>query len=307
MLLRNPGHSEVVRATHVKGSKLSLAWESREGLATARIPETAGHPAMHVFAFREPVSAWTHGIGLAFAVVGTVVLWRRGLEPGKRLSLLIYGLSLVLCYAASTLYHGVRLPVDRLGVFVRLDSAGILALIAGSYTPLAWNLLRGRWRFWTLMAVWGTAITAMALLATGRRFSPILGTGLYLGMGWGIVVCYARIARVVSHRALWPIAAGGLFYSVGAVLNLLRWPALWPGVFGVHDLFHLFVIAGSLSHYWFILKVVVPFGRQTDISDSGGSKGAAMALAGECCVGRIGSVGHTPPTSLSRPRRRDHG
>jgi hemolysin III len=100
---------------------------------------------------------------------------------------------------------------------------------------------------------------AVVLIAAGRQFSPVWGTCLYLGMGWGVVVCYARIARVVSHRALLPVVVGGLFYSLGAVLNLLRWPALWPRVFGVHDLFHLFVMAGSLAHYLFILKVVVPF------------------------------------------------
>jgi hemolysin III len=217
---------------------------------------------MNAFDFREPVSAWTHCVGLILALPGTLILWRRGDgEPGKRLSLLVYGLSLIFCYAASTLYHGVRVPADRLAAFVRLDGIGIFTLIAGSYTPLAWNLLRGWWRACTLMAVWGTAVTAIALIASGRRFSPALGTCIYLGMGWGVVVCYARIARVVSHRALLPVVLGGLFYSVGAVLNLVNWPALWPGVFGVHDLFHLFVMAGSLAHYWFILKVVVPFGH----------------------------------------------
>jgi hemolysin III len=194
------------------------------------------------------------------ALAGTLILWRRGDgEPGKRLSLLVYGLTLILCYAASSLYHGVRVPPARLAEFVRLDSVGIFTLIAGTYTPLAWNLMRGRWRACTLVAVWGTAITATALIASGRRFSPAFGTCVYLGMGWGGVVCYTRIARVVSHRALLPVVVGGLFYSLGAVLNLLRWPVLWPGIFGVHDLFHLFVIAGSLAHYWFILKVVVPF------------------------------------------------
>ncbi|MDR3637270.1 MAG: hemolysin III family protein [Isosphaeraceae bacterium] len=217
---------------------------------------------MNAFNFREPVSAWTHFVGLMLALPGTLILLRRVTgEAGKRLSLLVYGLSLIFCYAASALYHGVRLPADRLALFVRLDSIGIFALIAGSYTPLAWNLMRGRWRTWTLLAVWGTAVVAITLIASGRRFSPAMGTRVYLGMGWGVVVCYARIARVVPHRALLLVILGGLFYSVGAVLNLLRWPALWPGVFGVHDLFHLFVMAGSLAHYGFILKVVVPFGR----------------------------------------------
>lgn len=217
---------------------------------------------MNVLNFREPVSAWTHGAGLLLAVPGAVVLVRRaGGEPGKQASLLVYGLSLIFCYAASTLYHGVRLAPERVAFYMRLDSVGIFALIAGSYTPLAWNLMRGPWRWGTLAAVWGTAIVSVALIASGRPFSPVVGTCVYLGMGWGIVVCYTRVARVVSHRAMLPIVVGGVAYSVGAVLNILRWPTLWPGVFGVHDLFHLFVMAGSLAHYVFLLRVVVPFGR----------------------------------------------
>lgn len=217
---------------------------------------------MNVVDFREPASAWTHCIGLMLALPGALILWRRGHgESGKRLSMLVYGLSLIFCYAASTLFHGVRVPADRLTLFVRLDSVGIFALIAGSYTPLAWNLMEGRWRTWTLAAVWGTAFTAIVLIVSGHRFSPALGTLVYLVMGWGVVVCYAQIARVVPHRQLLLVIVGGFFYSLGAVLNLLGWPVLWPGSFGVHDLFHLFVIAGSLAHYWFALKVIVPFGR----------------------------------------------
>jgi hemolysin III len=215
---------------------------------------------MYALPFREPASAWSHFAGLVLAAPGLVVLWRASVgDLGKRISLVIYALTLALCYGASTLYHGIRLPADRLAPYIRLDSVGIFALIAGSYTPLAWNLMRGRWRAWTLATVWGTAGVAIALILSGRRFSAILGTSLYLGMGWGVVVCYARVARVVSHRALRALVIGGLFYSVGAILNLIHWPALWPGTFGTHDLFHLFVIAGSLTHFWFILRVVVPF------------------------------------------------
>ncbi len=224
---------------------------------------------MDPWIFREPASAWTHFAGMLLSIPGIWLLWRRSRgNPGKRASLLIYGASLLLCYGASTLYHGVRVPSDRLGPFIRLDSEGIFALIAGSYTPLAWNLMRGRWRIGTLAVVWGTAGSAIAVIASGGRFSPILGTSLYLAMGWGVVVCYAQISRLVPHWALFPLVLGGISYSVGAVLNLLGWPALWPGIFDTHALFHLFVIAGSVAHYWFILKVVVPFEWRLSDRDS---------------------------------------
>ncbi|MHC5542604.1 hemolysin III family protein, partial [Singulisphaera rosea] len=95
---------------------------------------------MDFFNLREPVSSWTHFTGLLMAILGIVILWRRsvGRRAGKRLSLLAFGLCLAFCYAASTLYHGLHLPPDRLAVFDRLDRIGIFLLIAGSYTPLAW-------------------------------------------------------------------------------------------------------------------------------------------------------------------------
>ncbi len=215
---------------------------------------------MNFLDFREPVSAWSHCAGVLLALPGTFLLWRRSAgEPSKRLTLLVYGLTLAFCYSASTLYHGVRLPAARIANFARLDSVGIFALIAGSYTPLAWCLLRGHWRRWTLVLVWSVAGVATILLAAGGHFSPVVATGLYLGMGWGVVVCYFEIARTVSHRALLPVVAGGLSYSVGAVLNVLHWPVILPGTFGAHELFHFFVLMGSAAHYLFILKVVVPF------------------------------------------------
>src|SRR5439155_5773313 len=170
-----------------------------------------GSDSMNFLDLREPVSTWSHCAGLLLALPGTLLLWRRGAgDPTKRLSLLVYGLSLAFCYAASTLYHGVRLPTARIAAFARLDGVGIFALIAGSYTPLAWCLMRGRWRRWTLAIVWGVAATATVLIAAGRHFSPVLSTSLYLALGWGVVACYSEIAQVVSHRALLPIVAGGV-------------------------------------------------------------------------------------------------
>jgi hemolysin III len=209
---------------------------------------------------REPVSAWSHGLWLVLVLPGSWLLWKRsGPDRVKQFSLMIYGLSLIFCSAASTLYHGVHPPRYEVSTFALLDYLGIYFLIAGSYTAIAANLLTGRWRRGILTLVWTWAVAGSLLRLCWTSLPPWLSTGLYLSMGWGSVFCYVEVARRLSHRILLPVVVGGLLYSLGAVVNLLHRPVLWPGVFEAHELFHLFVVAGSLVHFWFILMVVVPF------------------------------------------------
>jgi len=212
------------------------------------------------FDFREPVSALTHGLWLVLSLPATLVLWRRcGSDRSRRLSFLVFGLSLACCYAGSALFHGVRVA-DRAGldVYDRLDHIGIFLLIAGSYTPIAWNMFQPRWRFGVLASAWGMAAIGSMLYLSLGVLPPIVGTTIYLAMGWGALFCYVELSRFLSHKRLFPLVLGGVFYSVGAIFNLLRWPNFWPGLFGAHELFHLFVMAGSLTHYLFMLKVVLP-------------------------------------------------
>jgi hemolysin III len=208
---------------------------------------------------REPINTWSHGLWLLIALPGLVLLWRcsRG-DRAKQLSLLIYGLTLVFCSACSMLYHGVRLPGERIRTFALLDDVGIYMLIAGTYTPIAWTFLRRYWRRGTLGLVWFWAALGITIRLSCEALPPWLSTGFYLGMGWGAVFCYFEVARRLSHRALLPIIAGGMLYSLGAVFNLLHMPVLWPGVFQSHELFHVFVVAGSLLHFHFMLTVVGP-------------------------------------------------
>jgi hemolysin III len=207
--------------------------------------------------FREPISAWTHGSWLLLSVPATMVLWRRsGTNLARRISLLVFGLSLAICYAGSTAFHAVRLDRDWIAWFDELDHLGIFILIAGSYTPVAWNLLEGRLKWGTLTAAWLATAVGSGLLLTCGVFSMFWSTFLYLAMGWGAVICYVEMARVLPHRTLFPLLLGGVLYSIGAVINLAHWPVLWPGVFGPHELFHLFVMAGSSAHFIFMLGVV---------------------------------------------------
>jgi hemolysin III len=208
---------------------------------------------------REPVSACSHGAGLLLAVPGTLILWKRSDgDRAKQMSLLVFGMSLALCYAGSALYHAVQVAGERLLVFHVIDHIGILVLIAGTYTPIAWNLLRGRWRGATLLLIWLLAAAGAMLHLACHTLPSWVPTAIYLGMGWGSIFVYGEIARRMSHRTLQPILAGGVLYSVGAAANLLGWPVLWPGVFGAHELFHVFVMGGSLAHFWFMIKVVLP-------------------------------------------------
>jgi hemolysin III len=207
--------------------------------------------------FREPASTLTHGLGCVLAVLGTVVLSRRrGCDRGRRVSLLIFGLSLIACFGLSTRYHGACVSDDAVLFLRRLDHIGIYGLIAGTYTPIAWGLMRGRWRRVTLAVAWGAALMGAGTLLVGGLLPIWLSTAIYLALGWGALFMCVEIARRHPPGLILPVVQGGVLYSVGAVINLAKWPILWPGVFEAHEVFHLFVMAGSACHYAFILRVV---------------------------------------------------
>jgi hemolysin III len=239
------------------------------------------------FDIREPVNAWSHGAGMMMALPVTWLLWKQCAKirpcghsetcqmagrcaPAKRrcgvarhhrlktLSLLIFGFSLTFCYATSAMFHGVPLQGQPLGPFQRLDHIGIYLLIAGTYTPIVWSLLRGHWLWGTLTTVWSIALLSTVRIWFGGVFPVWLATLIYLTMGWGSLFCYRELARTYSHRTLLPLPLGGIFYSIGAMINLAKWPVLSPGFFASHELFHLFVIAGSACHVCFMMQVVIP-------------------------------------------------
>lgn len=217
---------------------------------------------MNWLEFREPFNSWSHAAGMMLSLPATLLLWRlsRG-DTLKQLGLLVFGLSLTICYAGSALYHGIRLPEQQLDWFATLDFIGVYLLIAGTVTPLALVVLRGPWRWGILSLAWLLAGSGIGLRLASVPMSRLVSTSIYIGMGWAVFLAYFELARILSHRVVWPALLGGLLYSVGAVFNHLHWPALWPDVFSAHELWHLFVMAGSLSHFLLMLMVVVPFER----------------------------------------------
>jgi hemolysin III len=220
---------------------------------------------MDLFDLREPVSAWSHGVWLLLIVPGALLLWRRTRGDRARQKILLgYVVCLAVCASASSLYHGVQVPEDELSVYLLFDHIGIYLLIAGSYTPIAWTLMRGRWRLGTLAAAWLAAAAGISLNLYFGDLPGWLGTTLYLAMGWGSIFCYLELARTFSHATLRPIVFGGVLYSVGAMFHLLQWPILWPGLVGGHEVFHVLVVAGSITHFKFMLRVVAPWVHPQD-------------------------------------------
>lgn len=194
------------------------------------------------------------------AFPGAILLWlRAGGHRPRQVTLLGYAICLALCATASTVYHSVHEEGEALASFLLFDHIGIYLLIAGTYTPIAWTLMHGPWRFGTLAFVWTSALLGITLHLACTDLPRWLPTGLYLLMGWGSIICYLELARKLTFRLLRPIVIGGVFYSVGAVINVLGWPILWPGVVGAHEVFHLFVVAGSLVHFQFMLRIIAPW------------------------------------------------
>ncbi len=210
---------------------------------------------------REPVNGLTHLAAGVLAFVGLVVLLVVAARAGRVDQIVafgIFGLSLVALYAASSLYH--LLPLSSAGTarLRRLDHVCIFLLIAGTYTPFCLLALDGAWRIGLLIAVWTLALCGALLKLLWMGNPRWLSVALYLGMGWLAVIAVPALLREVPAAGMAWVVAGGLIYSAGALVYGFRRPNLVPGVFGFHELWHLFVIAGSACHFWSVLRYVVP-------------------------------------------------
>ena len=208
---------------------------------------------------REPVSALTHLVGAVLSVIGLVMLILAASEHGSVrhiVAVSIFGASLVLMYCVSALYHASTLSERGLGHFQRVDHVMIYVLIAGSYTPICLLVLGGRVGMTLLIIVWALAALGVYQKIVWMHAPRWLSTVLYLGMGW-IAVILARPLITAGSTAffLW-LLAGGIAYSVGAFVYAKRWPRRGAKVFGPHEIWHLFVMAGSFAHYWAILAYV---------------------------------------------------
>jgi hemolysin III len=168
--------------------------------------------------------------------------------PWHYVSIAVYGVSLITLYIASGFAHTVfgEQSEDRME---RFDYASIFALIAGTYTPICLTALRGPWG-WSLLGIeWGLALVGIIAVIVTKSRPRKLSMTLYLVMGWLVLVAMGPVTTLLPTAAVSWLAAGGIVYSLGALVFAFNRPNLWPGRFNAHDLWHSMVLAGSACHF----------------------------------------------------------
>ncbi|MCB0221367.1 MAG: hemolysin III family protein [Chrysiogenetes bacterium] len=212
------------------------------------------HPEAPYTLGEEIAHAITHGVGAALSVAGlTLMVALAALhgDPWRITSFAIYGATLFLLYLSSTLYHAIPSPKAK-HVFKVLDHVSIYLLIAGTYTPFLLVTLRGTVGWVLFGAVWSIAIVGIVLKVFAIHRFKKLSLVAYLGMGWICMAAYRDLAHSLPHMGVVLLILGGVFYSGGVIFYV------WDRLPYNHAIWHLFVLAGSITHFFAILLYVLP-------------------------------------------------
>ena len=210
---------------------------------------------------REPGSAITHFIAMMIAVFAAVpLLVKAGIQSGWEnfLAMAIFMGSMILLYGASATYHSVDLTGRSLRIFRKLDHMMIFVLIAGSYTPVCLIVLGGKLGYTLLALVWGIAAVGMLVKACWITCPKWFSSVIYIAMGWVCVLVFGPLLKTLSAPAFLWLLAGGIIYTVGGVIYALKLPIFNAKhkFFGSHEVFHLFVMGGSICHFIFMYLYV---------------------------------------------------
>lgn len=213
-----------------------------------------------VLRVKEPVNGFTHLAGAFFSIAGLSVLVTLAAikaTPLHVISFSIYGSSMIMLYMASALYHLLPLSEKGSKIFRTIDHAMIYVLIAGTYTPCCLVALKGGWGWSLFGVVWGLALLGIIFKLFWLEAPRWISTAFYVGMGWVVIVAiYPLIQRMPLGGLLW-LAGGGVFYTIGAVIYGIKKPDPWPNVFGHHEIFHIFVLAGSFCHFMLMYSYIL--------------------------------------------------
>lgn len=211
----------------------------------------------------EVFNAGSHFFGFLLSIAALVVLVVMAARMNKTLhvvSFSVYGATLCLLYLSSAVYHtfcGIGNP-RAIKFFQRVDHCAIFLLIAGTYTPFTLIVLKGGWGWSMFGIMWGLAATGIILKIVIKNPEHFLPYSLYGIMGWAALIAIVPLVKALSVQGLLLLLAGGVSYSVGAILLAKKTPKLFPGKFSYHELWHLFVISGSAFHFFMMFSTVLP-------------------------------------------------
>ncbi len=203
---------------------------------------------------KDPGSAITHFIGMLMAAFSILpLLLKAGSEAGAvhLAALSIFAISMVLLYGASTLYHSLKLSEKATKVFRKIDHMMIFVLIAGTYTPVCLIALDSSTGIPILILVWSVALVGIVINALWITCPKWFSSLLYIAMGWICVVAFTQLLSNLSTQAFGWLLSGGIIYTVGGIIYALKLPIFDSKHknFGSHEIFHLFVMAGSFCHF----------------------------------------------------------
>ncbi len=207
----------------------------------------------------DPISSETHFVAACFSLVGLFIIFGLGAYKGTPLSLMgaviVFGLSQIALYSASSLYHYYQGSEKIKFILRKLDHAMIYVLIVGTYTPIIVYCMEAPKSYYFLGVLWALAIVGILVKVFWMNAPRILGTSIYLILGWSILFDFNAFSGI-SVPCLSLIALGGIMYSIGAIIYMIKKPN-WSERFGFHELFHLFVMAGSFCHYLAIIIFIL--------------------------------------------------
>ena len=205
------------------------------------------------------MNGFTHFIGIIFAVRSTILLINISLNPYKPYHLIsfsVFGFGMIMLYTTSTLYHWLKLSAAGIMKLRRVDHIMIFIYIAATYTPVCIVALKGTLGWGLLIAVWLVALVGVIIKIFWMNAPRWLSTFIYILMGWlAVIVIYPLVNAIQIGALIW-LSIGGLFYTIGAVIYALKKPDPYPGILGFHEIFHLFVLLGTFSHFWMIYKFI---------------------------------------------------
>lgn len=209
---------------------------------------------------REPVNAFTHLGGAVAAVIATAGLFALVSFSDPQVpwvvSLLVYGLSLCLMFFASGIYHAVSAGPRVTAVLRKLDHSAIYLLIAGTYTPFCVIAFTGFWQWGFLVLIWTLAVVGIVVKLFIIRAPRWITAGVYVVMGWlSVFAIQEMLASLPAASILW-LLIGGLTYTAGAVVYITKMMDFYPGLFGFHEVWHIFVILGAVSHFLAVVNLI---------------------------------------------------